>query len=416
MAAEPVVVDFAPHRIRYAGYDGTTLWIASREYPLAFALALDADGRIVRTASEVPALKIEDASSMVAFDGIAIQWSGAERVAIADNARGGRNFRRFDWELIALAGPDAFVFVGPSRFLLIPFAYRPAGRVDVRRVHHDLDEVVGAQSLEDATVVFAGPERVLVEHERRGRFWLDVPKTGLTKGDRVRIGGFFSEHGPLAAPGEPWAWFAGAVAGHKIIATVIAIGDDVIRLPRPPVPDEGEKVHFGHVEKAPKKAARVPKALRDLVKVLVAQRLAPKPTKERLAEITESLDCSSDDDIEEHTTANLLAELHEEGNTGLAHGFIAHDWRFGNETADALDEYLSALGADAPPRAELHFRAGDDGLDALARRLNRELEARGARTRIFTLVTAGDWTAHIVRTSADVEAMKAKGVRGIALP
>jgi hypothetical protein len=414
--AAPLVIDFAPHRIRYAGYADDLLWIAVNEYPLAFGV--DDDGRIVRTTHAAPAIARKPAGPDVVKDGRSIAWRGRQ-MTIAENARVGTRYLPYDWGLLsdglASAGPDAFVCIAPSRVLLVPFEWTPADRVDVRRVKHAVPE----RPLEDATVMFAGPERVLVEHAKRGRFWLDAPKTGLTKGARVRIGGFFSEHGPLAGVGEPQPWFAGQVAAHKLIATVLAYGDEIVRLPLPTVPDDGELVHFGDAGSPPRaEPTRAPKKMKKLVSTLVAHGLAPKQTAEELDEIAESAGWTEDDDIGDDAAANILAELHREKGTGRAHGFIALDVRWGNDTNDVVAEFANALGDEAkaiasvrPPNAE----RGDD-LDAFVRKLNAMLEAAGAARRIYALETAGDWTAHIARTPEEVATLKRSGVRGIRLP
>jgi hypothetical protein len=56
--------------------------------------------------------------------------------------------------------------------------------------------------LEDATVLFAGKDLLLVEHPTRGRFTVRVGGEGIAKGNIVRLGGFTAVLGNVARVAE----------------------------------------------------------------------------------------------------------------------------------------------------------------------------------------------------------------------
>jgi hypothetical protein len=241
---EPLIVDFAPHAVHYAGSWGERWFVSLLQYPLL--LTLDAAGAIVgrvaipdvdrvvggkvalRSSSprvaranvgrgpQEPVVQVahdlatgaelsrdgvavkalldglassyEELASFVDQDGGDLVWSSSggtpTRVRLRENDRGGPR-ARYDWT-DAHRQAKAYVLAARSRFLLIPAHYRAEGQLVARAVVPDLGEL----PLEPATVFHVGADRVLVEHETRGRLWIALPASGLTKGDAVEIGGY----------------------------------------------------------------------------------------------------------------------------------------------------------------------------------------------------------------------------------
>ena len=458
---EPLIVDFAPHTVHYAGSWGALWFVSLLHYPLL--LTLDASGAIVgrvavpdvdrvvggkvalrsstprvaranvargshepvvqvahelatgaeisRDEAEVKALVDGLASGNEALanfidrDGGDLVWSPPggtpKRFRIRENDRGGPR-ARYDWT-DAHRQASAYVLAAPSRFLLVPSHYRPEGELVARTVVPDLGEL----PLEPATVFHVSPERVLVEHAARGRLWIDCPASGLTKGDAVEIGGYrFVDRVTVATVlvREGRELLRGELAGavQPTANELSVIGDPV-------------------GEPAPEAERQVSKAFLKMARVLAKLGFMDGGWLRRISEL-------ADEDAEEPgpwTASEILATVYEE-ESGAAHGVVHHDHRFGNETDDVVAELTAILGDEPATFAQVgrrelalqievggraHWVPFDrGGIDAVARFINHHLEQAGARRRIFALTTRSDRSCHVVCAPADAQTMKRAGV------
>ena len=115
-------------------------------------------------------------------------------------------------------------------------------------------------------------------------------------------------------------------------------------------------------------------------------------------------------------------------------GYISHDFHFWDETADVVAEFAAAI-AGSPLALELLTMDGTEqrmrvritvagdvrrrwfpvdgsvgGLDLFASYLNKLLADVGAVVRVYALETDElDWHAFVIRTPAEVEALRAAG-------
>ena len=268
----------------------------------------------------------------------------------------------------------------------------------------------GGEPLEPATVVFAGPRLVLVEHASRGRFTLDVADTGLAKGAVVEIGGFVP--GPM----------------NSTMATELAYTSDG-QTRRVEVAGADESTSALEVARPVERRTGDPPAHR-LIDVATAHRLMAPLPPEKVRNT--ALRVFADGELDDSALAYLLRHVHGEGDAGLAFGFIAHRWEFGYETADVIAEFAECLHGE-PVRLEqitenpLHVRAwrggaSDDvwieldsnGLRSIARFIDGQLAAAHATRRVFALETNGDWHAFLIRPVEEIEALRRAGIRGIS--
>lgn len=435
----PIIVDFAPHTVHYAGQWGGHWYVSLLQAPLLLELndagmvtrripvanvVLVKDGVAVATTQprvrqvnvkrEAPANLAETIGWDLAAtepcelwrrpdDGEQLLVRGSdprvepvpgglrlgERVySFVENVCGGARWR-WDWNE-TFADGDVAVVIGNMRVLRIPLASDPGDHLRACVV----PAAVGDLPLEPATVFFVGDERLLVDHPSRGRFWFDIANTGLAKADPVAIGGFVSL-GLLERPytGNPGIFFVAST-----VATVLAHGGNVLQRGPVPVAAGAGELLVGTPfvadlaeEEAP------PQAFVDVLEVLAAagfvDPVPPGEVAERWREIG-AVDAAS-----------VLAAIHP-GGSGAARGVIVHDHRFLNETDDVVAELAAALEGEPIAfvqegvRADaLRIRAGErvewvhfvpDGLDAIVRWMNRRLEEAGAKRRIHALETGGD--------------------------
>lgn len=136
--------------------------------------------------------------------------------------------------------------------------------------------------------------------------------------------------------------------------------------------------------------------------------------------------------VHETDTARVLA-AHWGTARGLAVGFLSHDWRFGRETSDVIDEFARAIADPAIALKQVEKRnlglvasatfAGQetrltwdfdkDSLADVASSIDAWLGRIGAQRRIFGLPTHGDWFAFLIITPRQLAALRAAGVPGL---
>lgn len=136
--------------------------------------------------------------------------------------------------------------------------------------------------------------------------------------------------------------------------------------------------------------------------------------------------------VSEADTARVLAARW--GNAGgLSVGFLSHDWRFGQETDDVIDEFARAIADPAIALRQVENRSGeivasaafaghetrlawdfaDDSLADVAASIDAWLGRIGARRRIFGLRTDGDWFAFLIVEPRELAALRVAGVPGL---
>jgi hypothetical protein len=136
--------------------------------------------------------------------------------------------------------------------------------------------------------------------------------------------------------------------------------------------------------------------------------------------------------VHETDTARVLA-AHWGTDGGLAVGFLSHDWRFGGETSDVIDEFARAIGDPAIALRQVTNRSrgivasatfagqetrltwdfDEDSLADVASSIDAWLGRIGAQRRIFGLPTHGDWFAFLILTPHQLAALRAAGVPGL---
>jgi hypothetical protein len=136
--------------------------------------------------------------------------------------------------------------------------------------------------------------------------------------------------------------------------------------------------------------------------------------------------------VHEADTALVLA-AHWGTARGLVAGFLSHDWRFGQETDDVIDEFARAIADPAIALRQVRKRSGElvasatfagdetrlvwdfaeDSLDDVASSIDAWLGRIGAQRRIFGLKTHGDWFAYLIVTPHQLAALRAAGVPGL---
>ncbi|MBX7098573.1 MAG: PQQ-like beta-propeller repeat protein [Myxococcaceae bacterium] len=319
------------------------------------------------------------------------------------------------WNGLRTSGGFATLW-GQSEFLRWPLTGRDTeGAIEAPRVLPRLDR---GGALEDARVVFGGPSMLIVEHATRGRFTLTVPDTGLAPGAAIQLGGFITGPG-----GQPTPSVVAYVApdGTPIRTEVGAAGRGAAR-------EERGRVEVGRALTNTK--AQPPESFVALVSALTAAGLLPPLLDAEITRLHALL--APIDELGDCLTAELLQAAHE-GRTGLEHGYLSHDHRFGNETDDVIAEFARCLPGEPIAFKQLEFARTsihvsttidgqettewvdfkEEGLDAIAHFINRKLAAAGAARRVIPLQTGGDWLPYIVRTPAEVAALKARGVPGL---
>lgn len=158
------------------------------------------------------------------------------------------------------------------------------------------------------------------------------------------------------------------------------------------------------------------------------------------AELLDELDT----DIDDVDTMSMLTAFYDFGLTkrGQRDGFLAHDWRFGQETDDVVAEFSALVGGGEPllkfvkfdndtGRVEVERRSGevisapfDGSLDDVAAVFNLELERFADKRRFVSLHTEGDFfsyylldlTAYKNLCTAAPPALPAAAVPGIDEP
>jgi hypothetical protein len=320
-----------------------------------------------------------------------------------------------EWDQLRVTG-DMATLCNASRYLRFPLGH---GAEQPGPVEADLAAPRAAdEQLEPAEVVFAGPSLVVVQHPDRGRFTLKIAETGLERGAAVQLGGFVAGPGEAATVLEyenPAGEVIRATTGPASDIQPTASGTVVIGQPRQP--------------RQPR-APGVPAAIEQLAATLAAFELIPAISRARLARVSRRLFPAGE--VAGCAAACLLQELNQDDG-GLSRGFIAHDWRFGQETDDVVAELARCLPDEPvtfsqtgsePDALRIRVSRGgeatetwvdleDGGLDAVVDFLNGQLARAGARRRIFALETDGDWHAYIVRTPEEIAQMKERGLSGV---
>ena len=127
----------------------------------------------------------------------------------------------------------------------------------------------------------------------------------------------------------------------------------------------------------------------------------------------------------------LFRRWRETGGLGL--GFMAHDWRFGHETDDIIEEFSDMLVGEpltmrqtAVKGPRIHVRlatpdgqgrtavvdCSEEGLVDVVSAVNGWLVAAGAAKRLFNLPTSGDWNAVLAGTPERHAMLLARGALG----
>ncbi|HEY1955147.1 MAG TPA: hypothetical protein VGH28_06030 [Polyangiaceae bacterium] len=122
---------------------------------------------------------------------------------------------------------------------------------------------------------------------------------------------------------------------------------------------------------------------------------------------------------------DLLADYYGTGPTerGVQDGYLAHDWRFGQETDDIVAEFVRVLGC--PPATQI--RNDSDGivvvdaadpsatvtvrreLSELAQFFQTRFDALGISRRLIELETHGDLRVFVVRDAALIQQFRTAG-------
>ncbi|MFO0668692.1 MAG: hypothetical protein U0235_03545 [Polyangiaceae bacterium] len=373
--AIPVFVDFGAHRVRLVGTHGDHVFVALEHYPLV--MELDADGAVVRKLEVPHATHVVHGTTIVAFSGPLD--GGANRQTPKDFVRPERLAFDFSGARVPVptSVPDAphacWIESDGHRLLsLRSILDLPKETYRARVVPIELPSF----PLEKATVFFVGDDRVLIEHETRGRFWFPFPKSGLAKGDTVEIGDFFGSANRLVAQGK----------------TV------VVSTPSTPIAREIEVP----VVKPPKLISL--SVLEKLAKELAALGFFDKPSRTKLEALRDDHGLEADED----PLVVILTLLTTFGSP--KNGIVSHDHRF--EPDEVMRDLAEALRAEGIALPDLRGQS----LDELMKRVNLRLEEATATRRVFAVDTKGDDFLYVVCTPSAAADARRLGLTAIALP
>lgn len=230
--------------------------------------------------------------------------------------------------------------------------------------------------LEKARVFFVGDDRVLVDHETRGRFWFPFPKSGLAKGDSVEIGDFFDTANTLVAQG-----------------TTIHVST--------PITPFAKEIEVPVVR--PPQLISV-RALEKLAAQFAALGFFDEPSRAKLEELRDDHGLEADEDP--FVMIITLLTTFGSPNTGI----LSHDHRFEpGEVTRGLAEALRAEGI-APPDLR------GQSLDDFMKRVNLRLEEAGATRRVFAVDTTSDDFLYVVCSPSAADDARTFGLTAVALP